>query len=326
MARLGTEERFELALTRLQRVLAASTVASMRTLEMKISDGGPFNQRIDPHILTDARTSLVNDGLIQVVDGKGLGKWYHLTDAPVGLVEERLATLTDVQGEYSTRNFNMRLGQTLEIASSRSLLRTDYQFFGRFPDLDQHRDDQLYEKEEPPGYIGARHIPGNRRLDFLVHLPHGWAGLECKNIREWIYPDRREIRELIDKCLYLDCIPVLIARRIHISTFFVLSKCGLIIHQNYNQLLPEADIALAEKAKDKTLLGYHDIKLGNEPDARLCKFLEINLPGLIPSMRDRWDAYRDLLEGYARHRINYSEFAARVRRRHNGTNEDGDWE
>jgi hypothetical protein len=29
---------------------------------------------------------------------------------------------------------------------------------------------------------------------------------------------------------------------------------------------------LAAKVRDKMLLGYHDVRLGNQPDARLVKF------------------------------------------------------
>jgi len=207
----------------------------------------------------------------------------------------------------------------------RQWLSEQIPFFGRFPKLDQHDDSKLYEKEEPPGYLGSHAIPDNRRLDFLSQYPVGWAGIECKNIREWIYPDRGELRDLIEKCLYLECIPVLIARRIHISTFFVLNKCGVIIHQNFNQLLPNADAPLAAKAKDKKLLGYHDIRLRNEPDKRLTKFVVENLPKLVDTMRPRWNDYRDLLEAYASGQMLYPEFAARVRRRNAGTHEDGDW-
>jgi hypothetical protein len=59
-------------------------------------------------------------------------------------------------------------------------------------------------------------------LDFLVRHPTaGWAGIEAKNIREWVYPDRTEVKELLSKCTALDVVPVLIARRIHFSTFVV---------------------------------------------------------------------------------------------------------
>ncbi len=153
-----------------------------------------------------------------------------------------------------------------------------------------------------------------------------WAGIECKNIREWLYSDRPELKALADKCLHLDCVPVLIARRIHPSVFFVFNRCGFILHQTYNQIVPVADEALAAKARDKNLLAYFDIRLGNQPDSRLTKFIGTNLPIVMPGARERFDDHKDLLTAYCREGMAYEEFAARVRRRAAGQNEDGDWE
>src|ERR1700736_3432109 len=43
-------------------------------------------------------------------------------------------------------------------------------------------------KEEPPQHLGSHELEGQERLDFLVHHPETWLGIECKNIREWLYP------------------------------------------------------------------------------------------------------------------------------------------
>jgi hypothetical protein len=119
-------------------------------------------------------------------------------------------------------------------------------------------------------------------------------------------------------------VPVLIARRIPFVTFRLLSPCGLIIHQTYNQLYPSSESALVAKLREKTLLGYHDIRLGNEPDARLKKFLSTNLPQVLPDARLRFEQYRDLLNSYAIGDMPYEEFAARVRRRQQGVDENSD--
>ena len=153
----------------------------------------------------------------------------------------------------------------------------------------------------------------------------GWAGIEAKNVREWLYPDREEITDLLRKAIALDCVPILIARRLPFVTFKVLSACGVVFHQNYNQLLPEAARDLAEKAKDKRLLGYHDIRVGNQPDDRLIKFVTTTLPQILPQARERFDEYKDLLDEFAGS-MSYEEFAARVRRRSDGVDEDKDYD
>jgi hypothetical protein len=93
-----------------------------------------------------------------------------------------------------------------------------------------------------------------------------------------MYPHVPEITETLRKCLALDAVPVFIARRIPFVTFAVLSKCGFIVHQTYNQIFPAADTALADQVQNKKTLGYHDVRVGNAPDARLLKFMTINLP------------------------------------------------
>lgn len=128
------------------------------------------------------------------------------------------------------------------------------------------------------------------------------------------------------KAVALDCVPVLIGRRIPFVTFKVLNPCGVVIHQTYNQFLPASAADLASKASDKRLLGYHDIRVGNAPDERLLKFIGTNLPSALPEARTRFDEYKDLTEGFATGDMSYKEFAARVRRRTKGSNEDSDWD
>lgn len=91
-------------------------------------------------------------------------------------------------------------------------------FLGHFKDLGAHDDSTLYQKEEPPQAVSGNAMPGDRSLDFLANTASaGLAGIEVKNIREWIYPNREEVTELLLKCCSIDAVPVLIARRIHFS-------------------------------------------------------------------------------------------------------------
>lgn len=189
----------------------------------------------------------------------------------------------------------MLLGQTLEIAALRALQsQSNLIYLGDFRDLDTHDDSTPYSKTEPPSTLSGRRISGE--LDFLVlHPEAGFAGLELKNIREWLYPDRPEVRDLLLKCCTLDVVPVLITRRIHYLTFQYLQPCGVIIHQTYNQLYPNSAKDLADQVRDKTLLGYHDVRVGNMPDVRLIRFIHTNLPKVLPEAREKFDRFKDLL-------------------------------
>jgi hypothetical protein len=316
-------DRTEVAFKRLRRVLRNHKVACARTLEQKISDAGPAPQRVDPHILTMARSLLSQSGEIRSVRRLNV-PWFYLDQTPEDEWKSRLDAMEEVYRKTQRHTLNIMLGQVLEIAILKALRsQSTLEFFGDYPDLDTHDDSQPYTKEEPPGSLSGRRIPGTKKLDFLIQHPDaGYAGIEAKNIREWLYPDRVEVRELLLKCCALDVVPVLIARRIHYSLFSVLNPCGVIIHQTFNQLYPSASSDLAAELKDKTLLGYHDIRTGNEPDKRLNCFIHNHLPKLLPKARASFEAYKDLLQGYGDGNLSYKSFAARVKRRLRGEPED----
>ena len=320
-------ERPALARKRLLRILSAHGIALARTLEQKISDAGPANQRIDPHILTPARKKLISEGKITTRNAAN-APWYHLAATPPATLQNRLDEQLPVFRGLQSGNLGSRIGQCLEIAIYKALLpQVTLDHVGGFTGLAEHDDSILYSKEEPPQTLSGRRLPGDQRLDFLIRHPDaGWAAIESKNVREWLYPDRSEITDLLGKAIALDAVPVLIARRLAFVTFKVLSTCGVLFHQTYNQLLPDTERELADKAKDKRLLGYHDIRIGNEPDNRLTTFVTTNLPRILPEARYRFDDYKDLLADFAAHTISYQEFAARVRRRSGGLYEDGDWD
>jgi hypothetical protein len=316
-------ERFALALRRLALVLNTQTVSSARTLEQKISDAGPTHMRIDPHILTEARKQLVRQGVIGETRVHGV-PWYHLARTPPDKVQQRLDELTPIHRALQDGQVLQRTGQALEIAVYRALsMQSAYHTFGAYLDLDEHDDSTLYRKEEPPSAVSGQLMMG--KIDFLLVTSDGLAAVEVKNLREWLYPDRVEIRELLSKAVAIDAVPVMIARRIPYVTFRLLSACGVVMHQTYNQRLAAADQELAERAKRKDLLGFHDIRLGNEPDGRLNHFVSANLSNLVSDARKRFEENGDLLANFASGAMGYDEFAARIRRREGGTDEGSDW-
>ena len=319
-------DRREVAKRRLLRVVGNHGIANMRTLEQKISDAGPGGMRVDPHILTEARQELVTGGCLRMRREEG-AHWYHLPGADLETVESRLEEQLPTYRKLARKHRIMRIGQCLEIMVYRALRQQDaVEFLGGFPDLDRHDDSKMYSKREPPDMISGRSI-APKSLDFLLRHPEaGWAGVEIKNKREWLYPDSEEIKELLHKATALDCVPVLIARRVPYVTFRLLKPCGVILHQTYNQRLPEADRELADRARRKDLLGYHDIRTGNAPDQRMLRFIHANLAEILPAARGRFGRYKDILARFGSREILYEEFTARIRRREKSANEDHDWD
>jgi hypothetical protein len=288
---------------------------------MKISDSGPMAQRVNPHVLTRVRNDQRDAGRLIVVSQV----WYHRYNETKARVNQRLGLLKPIYAATNNPSLKLRLGQTLEIAIWRSLEQGPLDFVGGFPDLDDHDDSTLYSKEEPPLRFSGKKMPGDKRFDFLVFHPNaGSIGIEAKNIREWVYPNRSEVKELLYKAVVSDTLPVLIARRIPYVTRRLLETCGVLLFENYNQLYPNADAAIATQAAQKDLLGYHDIRVGNQPNERLSRFIVETVPAYAEEARARFDQYKDLLWQFAAGDLYYAAFAARVRRREQGQPEDSD--
>jgi hypothetical protein len=315
-----------LAGERLVSVIGRHTVATSRTLEQKISDAGPPWQHIDPHRLTPARQRMVQNAEL-IEHRHANAPWYSLPETDPAALEQRLKEQVPIFERFGEQSVSSRVGQTLEIAVFRALHgQTELEPVGGFLDLADHDDSTLYSKEEPPSLLNRGNI-GRRKLDFIVrHGEAKWAGIEVKNVRPWLYPHSNLVIPLLQKCITIDCIPVLIARRIHYATFHLLSTCGVVVHQPFNQLLPNSEATLAAQAANRLRLGYHDIRVGNEPDARLVLFIGTHLPQILPEARQKFERFRDLLSGYANSFYDYPEFVARIRRRLRGINEDSDWE
>ena len=226
-------------------------LCSLRTLENKISDAGPTNQRIDPHILTIAKKLLMDEGAIKTYPAepkKNEIQWYYLNGTSEEDLIKRYQELEPIHRATVDPHFTKRMGQTMEIAVSRALQgRSDLYSTGHYSDLNDHPDDKAYSKDEPPSLVGNLAIPGKKKLDFEIFTETaGVIGIEVKNIREWIYVNRAEVTEMLGKCCALNAVPVLIARRIAYETFSVLNACGVLIHQTYNQMYPKHDEGLGE--------------------------------------------------------------------------------
>ena len=301
-----------LAKRRLNNILRSHIVANERTLEQKISDSGPTYQRAEPHILTIAlrELQLTGEVLSRTIDRT---PWYYLGQTPIHQVDQRLEQLTPIYDATQEGTFVSRLGQTLEIAVYKGLLHYERhrQFLGHFSDLDLHGEETPYTKVDPPQMIG-RKILQKGRLDFVVFGDGGPAGIEAKNYRMWLYPDREQIRDLFRKCCDLDAVPVLIARRLPYLTFQLFRYSGAIVHQTYNQLYFNLDRELGEKARHKSLLGYHDIRFGTDPDGRLLKFIGTHLPNVLPEARQRFDTFKTLHARYGNNNLTYREWMRQI--------------
>jgi hypothetical protein len=319
---LDRNERETLAEKRLVSVIGRHGAAIARTLEQKISDAGPLNQRIDPHILIPVRNRLVQSGDLVRIRQHGRD-WYALPNAPPDWIAERIERQFEVLRLTLDNNFSHRVGDALEIAVFRALAASPLNSLGGFRGLTPEPTMRALRKEEPPSIFKGRELQGNKRFDFLIGS-HVWAGVECKNIREWLYPDRDEIKHMIQKSIELDMPPILIGRRIPFVTRRLLQPAGALMWETRNQFYPAEYDNLAALMRNKESLGYFDIRVTDYPTPQLADFICRIIPEELPACREKFEMYKDLLAAYGGGDMAYHEFAARVRRRGLGLNEDRD--
>lgn len=319
--------RITIGKRRVQSILDRETVAHQKTLEQKISEQGPRDQRVDPHLVGLAVYDLLKLNRLRTHHHPTTGstRWYANPGTPDAAVNARLATLAPLYDTVSGHGFGNLIGDALEIVVYKCLDRAytadrRFAYQGSFH-LNEPKKSGRYRKTQPPKTIGNRSTP--KEADFL-QFGHtaGPLCIECKNYREWIYPHHDIINELIVKSAQLGALPVLIARRIHYSAKTnLLEPAGIIAHEAYYQYYPADQSAVATKVKHKRSLGFTDVVATEDPHPRTVKFFTAILPNIVSRMASKWNENQSALIDYARGEINLAQLYTAI-----GSPAGGKWE
>jgi hypothetical protein len=209
------------------------------------------------------------------------------------------------------------VGDALEIITEKCLAAQHqkngkYVYQGTFllnAEKDKHG---RYKKIQPAKTLG--NLSTQKEADFLQFgYNEGALCIECKNYREWIYPHNVIIAELIIKAVELGCIPLMIARRIHYTTRENLFKpAGILFHETLYQYYPLGYDEITTNVKDKTLLGFSDVRATEEPDKRTVTFFRDYLPAIIAPSAMAWNTHKVALEAYARGQMDLAELYQRI--------------
>jgi hypothetical protein len=137
--------------------------------------------------------------------------------------------------------------------------------------------------------------------------------IECKNLREWLYPEHPLIKELIIKAADLHMIPLLVARRLHYATRTnLLRPAGIIAHESLYQYYPLDQAEIAAQVKHARSLGFTDVLASEEPHARTVRFFSVLLPSIVEPMAERWNANRDALVAFAREEMPLAQLYSEI--------------
>lgn len=302
--------RVETAKKRIQSVLDRERVAHQKTLEQKISDQGPTGMRVDPHLVGLAIMDLLELNRLKTVLHPDTANhpWYANILTQQAEIDARLAVLAPLY-QSTLGNFSNLVGDALEIVTEKCLATLHagngkYVYQGHFL-LDEAKDKHgRYKKIQPPKSVGA--FLTKKEADFLQFgHDEGAICIECKNYREWMYPHSPLIKELIIKSVELGCLPLMVARRIHYTTRENLFKpAGIMFHETLYQYYPISHDELTAQVKNKTLLGFSDVRATEDPDKRTIEFFNSYLSSITSHSATLWNNAKAALEAYARDQMN----------------------
>lgn len=168
----------------------------------------------------------------------------------------------------------------------------------------------LNEAGQPPPQetkLSGVPITGNGNLDhYLISKSDGIPlGIEDKNYREWFYPQHEHIKSLLRKSINYNLLPILIARKVHYTTFRLFSAIGALAFQTHFQIISAKYSDDLADAKHVDGLGFADIRFTDEPLPHILKYFAKQLPKLVPAFWDRFNANRSLIELYCNDSISY---------------------
>jgi uncharacterized protein YktA (UPF0223 family) len=303
----------EIAERRVMNILTKSRVSTHRHLEIKISEAGPRNQRAEPVIISGAVKRMVQSGEVSVQLGSDNQKYFVPQDFGLPGDASRLRAFSSWHGKFKRYTENESLcGNVLERLTSDSLDLDDYEIFGSGPIYNDKGvlvklpgSEQLflnkraiYKHEHGAGFdLLARHRDSN------IYL-----GIECKNIRQWVYPDSQEVWRMIARACTLECLPVMVSRKISfLSRAGLFSKVGIL---GFSSQFQYFDNAVNARSKytfrqdiiGKDRLGFADIRLIKPSDPapkNIRDFFKHTLPENIEEYYDKFLGKKELLQKYA---------------------------
>lgn len=324
----AASERVMVAMARLPNVLETQGIAHQKTLEQKISEQGPKDQRVHPHLLGLAIKELSQERklITKHHHQETNTDWYSNARAKLDTVHTQMNSLGPLYSFVSTGDFPNKVGDALELITEKCLVQlaangSPHSYQGHFLTEQPHNKQGRIVKLEPPD-----NISGNRSQKLADFHLHGFRGgpicIECKNYREWIYPSNGLIKDLIRKSLDLKATPLLVARRLHYTTIANLFlPAGIIAHETYHQYYPSDAEELAAKVQHKRSLGFTDVTVSADPTARTTKFFANDLGIIAEQMAKRFATNRSALLDYANDQINLAQLYTAI-----GSPAGGKWQ
>ena len=303
-------EYVDIARRRIVRVLGDRLYASKRQLESKINEAGPFSQRSQPIILSDAIQELLSEGVIKYENrkvSKTTTKFFYLIDYFDPANEDhkkRKNYVLTLYREYVDLSGNTKYcGDALEVMIEDAQLQAD--IMNNFIPIGSRKKQVLN--------FGDTVLPG--ALDFILSKnidPHYMVAGEVKNIREWIYEGSHHVKTFLEKAVKLTelgnpVVPIFIARKISFSAFLHFKRLGILGFQNHRQYFTPAVEAQLKEIRHKDGLGFHDITTNTKPPNELIRFFKEILPARAVEVSNTFSNNIEVINEYLYGDMNFNE-------------------
>src|SRR5713101_8389851 len=203
------DEWIFLAKQRVINVLQRRIAANIRQLEVKISESGPPDKRPEPHILATALKTLMASDEVKQYKPKGESS----------KEESVFYTLTPFYPDVAKKRVDELL--------------VPYRIYRMLADKEEYCS-QVLENIASASFQAAGHytslgkLPSTAPLDGVYQMESHKIGNEVKNAREWVYPHSGRIWVMIRKCLEIEAVPFLLARKLPFVTRAIFSRIGIL--------------------------------------------------------------------------------------------------
>lgn len=308
-----------IASKRIKNILKTRRISYSSHLEIKISEAGPTWMRAEPHIISNALKRMVrNEEIIKytpsnLVEGGNYPVFYVPLDFKGAADASRSRSFVEWRNLFVWASQKSEYcGFMLEKIVFDSVLETDqYHVLGSAP---MWENGYLRKRggSEILDYQGRRIYKGESGSGFdlfIIHKETGTPiGIEAKNLREWIYPASEEVWRAIARACTLECLPVIIARKISfVSRVGFFAKFGILgFETNFQYMAHKVQSDSKYSFKDKVLhkdkLGFADIKLIKEKDeapVHVVNFFSDTLDQNAEAYFEKFMRHKDLLKKYA---------------------------
>lgn len=304
---------------RILSILEKRRISYSSHLEIKISEAGPNYMRAEPHIISNALKSLLADKLIKEYKFESNNK----KDSTRFYIPNNFGSAGDIsRAKYfnewrnlhiQTAQINEYCGYVLEKIIFDAALKSDkYHIIGSGPCYDGK--DKLFKAKgsEILSYQGNTIYKAEKGAGFDLFLIHKATNtpisIEAKNIREWIYPASAEVWRTIARACTLNCLPVLIARKISfIAKAGFFANFGMLGYDSNFQFFDrivqrDTNYKFKKDVIGKDRLGFADIKLIKSKDKTpdyIINFFDNILDNNAAEYYDKFMKHKDILKKYA---------------------------